>query len=768
MSKKIWRLSLLILFVVLMTGCTLPWKKKPAPIPGNPNPSGVASSSSEAAVSATNNVKKFNNYAELKKFLQDNSTGGGSSYSRGMMEMVSMGDTVPSANLAVGAGSKAASAPAAEDNQAATPNTDYSSTNNQVAGVDEADIIKTDGNYVYALVRNELFIIKAVPATSTQIISKITFADRPQDILIDGQNLAVFGADNQLYAQSVYRSFRRQNPYTFFKVFDLKDPARPQQVRDLEFEGNYRDARLIGDYVYIITNTYSGYLIDDVVVPRVIENGKILAQDCSGGKRCYAPDVYYFDRPYDSFSYTGIKAINIKNNGEAINGQEYLMEANQNLYVSANNIYLTYTQYLSEYDLEQDVKRQLVYPQLSADDQNKIAQIEAAPGFILSRSEKRSKVAQTIEQYLSALPSESQTAWQTKIDEALKQELVAKAAELEKTVIHKIGISGGLIEYRAKGEVSGQILNQFSMDEKGNYFRLATTRNRQWSRLSEQSSDSYSNIYILDSELKTIGRLENLATTERIYAARFFGDRLYLVTFRQTDPLYAISLVDPYKPEVLGAIKVPGYSNYLHPVDASGAKLIGFGRDADVDSDGRTKIKGLKLSLFDFSDLSKPRELDTYIIGDSSSDSIALSDHHAFLYAPTKKLLVIPATWRDTLSQTNFAGALVFSMENDRFILKGKLDHSAGGKYNAPDYWGGFSYYDNSVKRSFYIGDNLYTFSNKFLKTNSLGDLSELKSLVLTPGGDDYIISPGGDESGPLPVPISSDSGFFVPSGKIK
>ena len=765
MSKKIWRLSLILLLtVVFISGCTLPWKKPAATAPNGQNPSGSNSSINtpdSANATSTNAVKKFSDYAELQKFLTDNNNPGatsGSFDSRGAsvgMVTSSLAPTANSASVAGEAAQGSATAPAAVGSGQPNNSLDYSGTNNQVAGVDEADIIKTDGSYVYALVRNDLLIIKVTPAASAQVISKITLADRPQDIFINGTSLAVFGSDNQIYAQPLYKTFRRQNPYTFFKVFDLSDPTNPKQVRDLKFEGSYADARLINNYVYLITNTYNNYLAAEPLVPRVIDNGQVLSQDCAASSRCYAPPVFYFDMPYDSYNYTNITAINIKDNNEAISGQDYLMNNNQNLYVSANNIYLTYTQYINEYDLEQDVKRQLVYPQLTPDDQNKITQIEAAANFVLNKFEKRAKVGQIIDTYLGSLTADSQTVWQGKISDALKLELAAKAQEMETTVIHKISINGNKIEYQAMGQVSGQVLNQFSMDESGAYFRLATTRNQQSSQFSDQTTDSYSNVYVLDSSLQVVGRLENLATTERIYAARFFGDRVYLVTFKQTDPLYVIGLSDPTKPTVLGAVKIPGYSNYLHPVDANGTKLIGLGRDATVSASGQVTVKGLKLSLYDFSDLSKPKELDSYLIGDSSSDSIALSDHHAFLYSAAKNIVVIPAVLYSS-GQLNFAGALVFSLVNDSFTLKGRLDHSAGGSFTQADYWDGYNYYDNSVKRSLYIGDNLFTFSNKFLKINSLADLAEVKTLTLTAGGSDYIITPGNT---PGNTPGSSSGG---------
>lgn len=723
--------KIILLFIVLpllLSACTMPWKKKPVADTSFPDvtvPAGQAAPEASSAEPITSQVKKFADYQELEAWLEEHSSSGAIRN----LAYDGMKTAVPEAGVQHGGGEG-----------------DFSTTNNQVAGVDEADIIKTDGEHIYALVRNELLIIKAAPVGEAKIMSRISFKARPQDIFVNGGFLAVFGADDQISALPAYSSFRRYNPYSFFKVFDVSNPAAPQEVRDLDFEGSYKTARLIGDYVYFVTETYGSYSPSEPLVPRLLDKGQVVSSDCSGTAKCFAPNVYYFDIPYNSYSFTSVTAINVKDASEPASGDIYLLDSSQNLYVSEHNIYITYTQYLNEYELEGQIKRELLYPRLSEGERRRIDDIEAAPSHVLGAAEKEVKVGQIIDRYLASLDDNAAKSVAEEIDAALAAKLQEKAAEMEKTVVHKIAITGNRLQYQAMGEVPGQLLNQFSMDEHGDYFRLATTRSQQWSRLSDTSSASYNNLYVLGPDMKIVGRLENLATTERIYSVRFLGDRAYIVTFRQTDPLFAISLADPTKPAVLGALKVPGYSNYLHPADASGNKLIGFGRDTEETVGGGVKTKGLKLSLYDFTDTTKPKELASYIIGDGTSDSIALSDHRAFLYSDSRDLLVVPAVLRDN-GQLSFSGSLVFSVSDSGLELKGRIDHSAGGKQSASDFWDGYSYYDNTAKRSLYIGDNLYTFSNNFLKINSLNGLNEVKSLRLTSGGDDYIITPSQPEA---------------------
>jgi uncharacterized secreted protein with C-terminal beta-propeller domain len=724
MRKKSYIFFVLSILILLsLGGCSLPWKKK---APNNLiSPNNLAQEDdNEQNPPTTSQIKKFINYEELAAFLKENNASQNLSLTRINKELL-LSDTAVVYESA--------------SDSADSSSLDYSTTNNQVAGVDEADIIRTDGEYIYALVRQELKIIKASPAAEAEVVSVIKFESRPQGLFIGENSLAVFGNDEEIMTREAYKSFRRHNPYSFFKVFDLTDIANPKLVRDLNFEGSYTDARLIGDYAYLFTSSAANYLDNEQITPRVLASGQVLSTDCSAGASCYAPDIYYFDIPYESYNFTNVTAINIKDNNEVLSGQSYLMSHGQNLYVSEKNIYITYTEYLNEYEFEQSARQEVIFPKLSPDDQTKINEIEKVATYILSKNEKKIKIALIIDRYFDSLSEEEQKTLSAEIDETLKAKLMAGDKDMEKTVIHKIGIRGSSVEYRGLGTVNGRVLNQFSMDEYDTYFRIATTRSQLWSRFSDTNKKSYNNVYILNNELKLIGGLENLALDEVIYSARFMGDRVYLVTFKQTDPLYAISLADPLKPSVLGSIKIPGYSTYLHPADQDGTKLIGIGRDAEVDSEGNVKIKGLKLSLFDFTDLKAPKELDSFIIGDATSDSIALYDHKAFLYSADKNLITLPAVLRDN-NKITFAGSLVFNLNNDKLVLKGNIDHSEGGKNSQPDPWNSFSYYDNTVKRSLYINDNLYTFSNKFLKINKLEDLSVLNSLILTEGDEDIIV----------------------------
>lgn len=712
MSKKFLTLAILIVVILLTsTACTLPWQKKKvvAPVYNNTNNINPLESANtvESDFPSSGEIKKFNNLEELQAFLEQHK------------KITNLSNSVTGSV-----------------NEAKGVESDYSKTNVQVAGVDEADIMKTDGNFIYLLDYNDLYIIKAKPAVEASIVTKITFKSRPQEFYISGDRLVVFGYDSQIFNDQTFKSFKRQGSYTYLKIFDIADPKNPKQIKDLNIEGSYSNSRLIGDYLYFVTNNYQNYIADEPLLPRILDSGQVLAEQCGLSAKCYSPNIFYFDTDYNSFNFTSVNAINIKNVSELISGDIYLLSADQNFYVSPNNIYITYTSYLNEYDLERDLTINLLKERLSADNQLKISKIEASESFVLSDVEKKNKVYQLIQDYISSLDKGQKSAVQTEIENALKQELMAKAKELEKTMIYKIAFSGSSLNYVATASVPGRVLNQFSLDESNGYLRIATTKSQSWSRFLENSQESFSNVYVLDDKLKVTGSLENLAVGERIYAVRFMGNRAYLVTYKETDPLLVIDLQTPSTPKLLGELKIPGYSTYLHPY--SDNILLGFGRDTELSSNSQVLNKGLKLALFDVSNPSAPKELDSYIVGNKYSNSVALSDHKAFLISPSKNLISIPVSLNsgEFADRLEFSGVLVFGVNNNKLKLRGRIDHSDNGNYTKQDYWNQFSYFDNSAKRSLYIDNALYTFSNKFLKINNLNseNLESLKIIDLLPG----------------------------------
>jgi hypothetical protein len=276
------------------------------------------------------------------------------------------------------------------------------------------------------------------------------------------------------------------------------------------------------------------------------------------------------------------------------------------------------------------------------------------------------------------------------------------------TAIHRFDVSDPAVaEYRASGQVRGFVLNQFSLSEHKGALRVATTEQPPWRDGAEQR-ESESFVTVLDESagaLREVGRVGGLGRGERIFAVRFVDDAGYVVTFRQTDPLYTLDLSDPAKPAVRGELKILGFSSYLHPVGPG--LLLGVGQDAT--EEGRTN--GVQLSLFDVSDLSAPRRLHQASLGGYSS-SEAEYDHHAFLYWPPTKLSVIPLQVYGERPEDTFAGAVGFRVDPAAGIDEiGRVQHE-GGDYPPP------------IRRSLVVGDRLLTVSDGGVLASALDTLA--------------------------------------------
>jgi len=297
------------------------------------------------------------------------------------------------------------------------------------------------------------------------------------------------------------------------------------------------------------------------------------------------------------------------------------------------------------------------------------------------------------------------------------------------TTIYRIQVQGSNMTCEAKGQVPGHERNQFSMDEYDNHFRIETTT---WT----QNWDTQTNLYVLDMNLSLVGKLEGLAPGENFHSARFMGNRAYFVTFKKTDPLFVIDLSQPTSPSVLGELHIPGYSDYLHPYDET--HLIGVGKHTvEADEGDFAWYQGIKMSLFDVSNVTNPVQMDNITIGDRGSDSPVLYDHKAFLFDKSRSLLVIPIMEAKidpgkyigevppyAYGEPVWQGACVFDVSLFHgFQQIGNITHLEDGmNIYEESYW---------VKRSLYIEDVLYTISNRKVALNKLSDMSLILEIEL-------------------------------------
>lgn len=651
-------------------------------------------------------LKKFSSCDEIENFIK---TGGEIGMYGGIGMPVFTDGLVPRALATTTGGAEAA--------------TEYSTTNIQVAGVDEADIVKNDGKYIYVVSGKKVVIVDAYPAENSKVLSEIEFSGSPQEIFINQDKLIIFGRESS--GKGYYSS------ETFLQVYDISDRENPTVSRDILFDGSYYDSRMIGDYVYVVINQpVYHYSEEELNIPEITYAGE-------SRPLCRCLDVYYFDVLDYSYKFTSITAINTQDDDEDVSYEVFLMGNAQNMFVSLNNIYITYTKWLRHIDYLERMIDKVYIPNVPINIANEMRTIKNSD---LETYQKMQEVRETFENYYNSLSNVQKESLMKNVQEDTTDLLQEIAKETQKTAVHKISIENGEIEYETNGEVPGNVLNQFSMDEYNGYFRIATTTGGLWMFTGQTPSQNH--VYVLDNNLNIVGKLEDLAPGESIYSARFVGDRGYLVTFRKIDPLFVIDLTNPSNPKILGKLKIPGYSDYLHPYDEN--HIIGIGKETVAAEQGDFAwYQGVKLSLFDVSDVSKPKEVSKYEIGDRGTDSYALRDHKAFLFSKSKNLLVIPILLAE-IDEEKYPGGVPPSMHgdyvwqgayvldvslDDGFVLRGRITHLEddeeflkSGYYFRSDY---------SVKRSLYMDDVLYTVSNKMIKMNNLEDLEEINRISL-------------------------------------
>lgn len=534
---------------------------------------------------------------------------------------------------------------AALEDASSAQTVDYSKTNIQVEGVDEADIIKSDGEYIYVATNDRVLIIRAYPPQEAELVSRITVNGTILGIFLNENKLVIFTSD---YSRAVYIPETVVEFQTGIKIYNVESKNEPVLYKEISVDGYYFNSRMIQNHVYLLTS-YPAFIREKVVpLPRIRTENQT--------EETKPTDIYYSDAEDYYHSFTTVVSIDIRT-GELIH-ETFLVGSATNLYVSQNNIYVAIPKY------------------------------------------------------------ENNT---------------------QKTEIHRIRIENGAIDYEASGEVPGYVLNQFSMDEHNEHFRIATTAG-QVARTFEQAT-SANHVYVLKLNLTIVGKLENLAPGESIYSARFMGDRCYLVTFRKIDPLFVIDLGDPANPEILGKLKIPGYSDYLHPYDEN--HLIGIGKEtAEAEEGDFAWYQGVKISIFDVSDVENPIETAKFEIGDRGTDSPVLWDHKALLFDKERNLLAIPVLVAE-IDEDNYPdgvppyaygdyvwqGLYVFEITSNSIELRGGITHLDDDDDLMKS--GYYFYSEYSVKRSLYIDNVLYSISDRTVKMNDLATLQEINELEL-------------------------------------
>lgn len=516
----------------------------------------------------------------------------------------------------------------------------YSTTNNQVEGIEEGDITITDGQSIYTIVDNKVVIVDAetLKVTKRLMVGKDIY---PSHLMLHDKTLIV---GYTTYVQTQKEPHYDGKSVTKIAFYDVKDAKNPTLVREVGHDGDITNIRKAGNYLYVVSSRMPNYWLlqetpDVELRPSTYDGEKetIMSVD----KIRMLPES---KEP----NYLIVSAIDVSNvESNAWKTESFLGNSGQ-LYMSENAIYIASTNHYG------------IWPAM-----------------------ERTSLDDTVS---STMP----------------------ASHNNETAIYKLSIDKTTVQMTAQGKVPGSVLNQFSMDEHDGHVRIATTEGSAWGT----TANSKNHLFILDENLKQVGAVNDLAKGERIYSARFMGDKAYLVTFKETDPLFVIDTKNPKAPKVLGELKIPGFSNYLHPIGEN--HLLGIGYDTEVRMEEGSKepvvlTKGMKLSLFDVSDFNNPKEQQAVVIGGRGTFSAVQYDHKALFRDPRQSYYGFPVTiysQTDEEDQLKYegTGAQIYKVTPKGIELAADMIEKARPGEQYED-----SY--NVVQRLLYIDDELFTVS---------------------------------------------------------
>lgn len=563
------------------------------------------------------------------------------------------------------------SASSTESSSSSSNTKDYSTTNIQVENVDEADIVKTDGDYIYSISEDNVIITDAKDPKQPKVVATIQSEDDdiPEDIILYKDKLVVISTKGNQTQRYYYNN--RMN--TVVKIYNITSREKPVLTKSYEMYEPYYTSRCIDNVLYVISSGNLRKEDDEIVVGYNEDN---MEKEMSIDKIKYLKDV-------KTTKQTLISTVDLNNETADIKLDSYLMNIS-NAYVSENAIYLLN----QKYNNDSKIPIKLLF------------------GF---------KGVFGLEDYYEM---DSESGYYTEI--------------------YKFDIKEN-VEYKAKTKVKGKTINQYSLDEKDNHLRIALYDN------------DGSRVAIFDEDLKQIGISDNVAKGEKMYSSRFIGDKVYFVTYKTIDPLFVMDLSNEAKPKVLGKLKIPGYSTYLHPYDEN--HIIGIGMETkeiiNRNSNGKVisttaKVVGMKMALFDVSNVNSPVQISSVVIGDSRTISAILTNPKALLFSKEKSLIAIPVNnysqdFEVTSSNNyetminnytkyskpyNAEGYFVYNINvQDGFKLKGVITHE---KTNATYY-----YSNSKLLRGLYIDNNLYTVSETMIKVNELDSLKAVGELKL-------------------------------------
>lgn len=583
----------------------------------------------------------------------------------------------------------------------------YSTTNNQVAGVDEADFVKNDARYLYVLADGKLQIVDAWPAAQSHVVSRTSIEGTPKKLFVHQGRAIVYSSLENGTQSSGYFGYRNTEcTYGYdcefggdgkalkITILDLTQVAAPTPVRELVFSGSHLASRRIGDAIHTVIT------FPDVIIPGVKTwpDGLDYCDDSTSPSARVAR--------FEALRHQNIEAISAATLADFMPSTIDRLHTPEGVATETNLLESCDNFYLSR---QMDGRALMTVVSFEANGTGRLSAttVVGRPGALYA-SEGSLYVA-------------SRHAFQ----EGMGWFFADGKASDEATTVHKFALSAQppSSAYVGSGVVKGHVLNQFSMDEEGGNLRIATSLGR------VPNPDVTSSITVLaqtPESLEVIGSIDGIAPHEDIRSVRFEGKRGFIVTFKKTDPLFALDLSDPRHPFIAGELHIPGFSTYLHLMDDEHLLSIGF--DAE-DHGSFAYFQGLQLQIFDVSNLAAPTLTHKTVIGTRGSTSEAATNHLAFNYFAPKGLLALPmavcenSSGGSSYGQLTFGGLMVYDVSAaSGFHYRGGVAHDApetnGTYYNACGNW--WSQGTTVVKRSVFMDDFVYSIAEDVIRVDSI------------------------------------------------
>ena len=643
---------------------------------------------------AEKGVKKFASEDEFKKYLQEAQAQaeyfGGFGLGIGGEVMREMMPSMEAPQIM----EKAAPAAAPER---------VSETTVQVSGIDEPDIVKTDGQEIYFASRLTRIVepmplmeeapgislpkimlpireqgnVNAVKAFPPGELKKDSQIDKFGDLLLSKNTLVIF-SESRFYPY-FYPYKDQGRSIAGYDVSDAKSPKKKWEIK-LDKNTQIAGSRLYKNKIYLVTKNPIAESRPCPIQPLIMEDTPTII-DC---KEIYHPTIPIPSDTTFTASIIDPASGKIEKNVSFVGSS-----ASSVLYVSENALYLTYSYNESALKFIADffkTKTQDIVPA------SFIQKLEKLSGYDIGENAKMLEFQTSWQKHLNSLSEDERLKIENELSNRMSQYHKERKREFEKTGIVKISLDD--FNAIATGNAPGRPLNQFALDEYNNHLRIATTIGQSGFGFfadrggSAFGGESENDVYVLDEKLNIRGSVQGLGLTERIYSVRFIEDKGYVVTFRQTDPLYVLDLSDPARPELKGELKIPGYSAYLNPITKD--KILGFGKEGSQ----------VKISLFDVSQPTQPAEKDKYILDEYWSE--VLSTHHAFLLDKKHEIFFLPGG----------KGGYVFSYKNDKLELRKAISGV-------------------SAKRAVYINDYLYIIAEDKITVLNEIDWEKINELEL-------------------------------------